>query len=894
MKIRYLHIDQFKKFIVPVGVEGFGNGLNVISGPNEMGKSTILEAIHAVLFERHKSKGSIIKSFQHAINDTAPTITLGFELGDQQYKIEKRFIKSPFARLTMPNKLVDGDEAEEELQKLLGFNPAGKTGSSSDTLGLWSVLWVRQGDSLESKLSAFACTTIQSCLENEVGILTGGVSGQTLLPAIETALNEIVDKRDKPRAAYKEVLEKLIDVESDLEKLQVRFVEIDSDLTLLAQRKQELQELQSQEIEAQIFNELSATKERHKAVSEIEANIALIEQTIKLQQNQLETKQKELDERIDLQKNWELAEQEALTASESIEKKIAHESNLARQVSILKEAITALEKSKSALEKERKFLRKMDDVISSQEKLQGLEENCRLAMASYQEHLALQEQADNIHIDAEKIQRLQAAEKAKERAQMALHACATTLTFDIQQEAQALLTVDEKPLASFTQPLQIVDETVIALKDIGSIRVMPGIVDKRTLTAALEKTESQLNALLEESEIETLEAAELALQKKKTLELQASSKLTESQIYVPGDPKQNLPVGAIALETYINTLQNDLQAQLKSLNVEELPSRDTVSHSLTRIDEDLDELDNSYQLKKQELTTLEDNWSQARDTLFHQKLTMQNAQKSAAQLKQQYETIEQENPLDSVQTTIADLTKEINIALKNFEQKKQECGGDTLELLEIRIKRFEDQLANRKDKVNQLNIDIVGLENRIQILEAEGLEETIAFQKAVEEKLQQEKMWYEREAKTLKLLQQVLSDAEMEAKERYLAPVVNKIKPHLQILFPKSTVEIDENFQITGIIRKSDTIESFEHLSSGTREQIAILVRLAFAEMLIEQGKPATLILDDALVFADDERLGLMFDILNLAAQKMQVIVFTCRQKVFESLGGKQIYLIEQ
>ena len=72
---------------------------------------------------------------------------------------------------------------------------------------------------------------------------------------------------------------------------------------------------------------------------------------------------------------------------------------------------------------------------------------------------------------------------------------------------------------------------------------------------------------------------------------------------------------------------------------------------------------------------------------------------------------------------------------------------------------------------------------------------------------------------------------------------------------------------------------------------IAVLVRLAFAEMLVERGEPATVILDDALVFSDDTRIKRMFDILNMAAKNVQILVFTCREQLFDELGGKPLTL---
>jgi len=72
----------------------------------------------------------------------------------------------------------------------------------------------------------------------------------------------------------------------------------------------------------------------------------------------------------------------------------------------------------------------------------------------------------------------------------------------------------------------------------------------------------------------------------------------------------------------------------------------------------------------------------------------------------------------------------------------------------------------------------------------------------------------------------------------------------------------------------------------GTQEQIAVLTRLGFAELLLDQGRPATVILDDALVFPDDNRIEQMFDIMTRAARRMQIIILTCRKRLFTRLGG--------
>jgi hypothetical protein len=80
--------------------------------------------------------------------------------------------------------------------------------------------------------------------------------------------------------------------------------------------------------------------------------------------------------------------------------------------------------------------------------------------------------------------------------------------------------------------------------------------------------------------------------------------------------------------------------------------------------------------------------------------------------------------------------------------------------------------------------------------------------------------------------------------------------------------------------------EAFDRLSNGTREQIAVLVRLAMGARLAERGEAAPIILDDALVYCDDDRIERMFDALSRAGKNQQIIVLTCRLRSFGPLGG--------
>ena len=58
-----------------------------------------------------------------------------------------------------------------------------------------------------------------------------------------------------------------------------------------------------------------------------------------------------------------------------------------------------------------------------------------------------------------------------------------------------------------------------------------------------------------------------------------------------------------------------------------------------------------------------------------------------------------------------------------------------------------------------------------------------------------------REVEALELLLRVLRDAERAAKERYVGPLVRRIRPYLEALFPGADLEVDAAFRITTVAR---------------------------------------------------------------------------------------------
>lgn len=149
---------------------------------------------------------------------------------------------------------------------------------------------------------------------------------------------------------------------------------------------------------------------------------------------------------------------------------------------------------------------------------------------------------------------------------------------------------------------------------------------------------------------------------------------------------------------------------------------------------------------------------------------------------------------------------------------------------------------------------------------------------------------YADEAGGLKLLKSQLEAAIATAQDRMLEPITRRLAPYLAVLFANSGVDFNPNLEITGLTREGRQLTA-EALSGGTAEQIGIAVRLAYARVLAENGRPMPVILDDALVYTDDGRLEAMFRCLELAAEHHQVLVLSCQEARFSKLPGKRLRL---
>lgn len=83
--------------------------------------------------------------------------------------------------------------------------------------------------------------------------------------------------------------------------------------------------------------------------------------------------------------------------------------------------------------------------------------------------------------------------------------------------------------------------------------------------------------------------------------------------------------------------------------------------------------------------------------------------------------------------------------------------------------------------------------------------------------------------------------------------------------------------------RQSSRPQGLQQLSRGTRDQVALALRLALIQVRAETTERCPLVLDDVFITSDDERAAAVADLLmEIAAGGQQVIFLTCQNDVLD------------
>jgi len=878
MRVRALEIENFRKFRQPIHLAGFDDGLNLVCEGNEAGKSTVLDALRAVLFERHGSKSERIQSFRPHGDEVAPTVTLTFETGGETWSVRKRFLQKAEVVLEGPKMRATGDEAEERLQELLGFSRPANRGADADTRGALGLLWVEQGQSFMLNAPGGAARrTLESVLAGEVGAVTGGRRAAAVVQAVDKSLSDLLTATGRPTRRLLAAQQAAEQAAAAAEEAQRELEQFEDVLARLETRRSEdrrlLRDLLSPEQEQQIAA-LGADIERARMAGQtLAAAESHLREAVGIRER--------LEARATTRSGW----RDALTAAAKDRDSAA--ATAAEHAKTLQTAREAERSAASQLEAARGALREAEELRRVAQTTKANGERRRVLSAAFArldaaaaiaaELEAAQRSLASATMTDAALERLQKLERTVVECRSAAAAGAASMEVRLEPAASAALL--NGVAVEGSARLSVTERQVLDIAGIGTVIVEPPAGSEATL-AALRAAEQDLAGFLAQVGHATAEEARAAARARARMEQSEQTLAARLAGACPADPMLKMPAG---LEALRGALAGEARPDACDMPEAAVASGE---HAEARWD-----------AARTAERTAQGRREAAVDALRVAELAEVRLASQVSRATAEHHRLESDLAADLAALGDDDLgeqlaaarTGEARALLARDEARRAAAGLDEAALTRRRGGLVQKRERMREDRLGLVQ-EIAKLEERARTLGGAG-PATRAM--AAAEAADAARVAHERlreDAEVLRLLKQVIGDAQLAASRRYLAPITRRVAPYVSRLLPNASLALGDEYTPRALIRGGRE-EAADILSKGTQEQLAVLTRIAFADLLIEKGKPASLILDDALVFADDDRFETVLEILADAAPRMQVIILSCRTSAYRALDAKRIVI---
>jgi len=861
MKIRSITLNNVRRFTSPARVEDIGDGLNVLCEPNEHGKSTLFDAIQALFFKPHSSRDKEVSTLRpHA--GGAPEVTVVVETDEGHFSVAKRWFQKPAATVHRNGTLMaQADEAEAWIADLLGDDTGGPSG----------LIWVRQGmtnltggSKKEQDAALEARRDLMTSVGEEVEAMTGGRRMDIALARCreELAVYATGTGRPKTNGPWKGAQEEVETLKVLRDELALTAKDLHDALAERKRARRDLRELEAPEAAEERRKKLEqaaaahATAQRHAEEVDTEARkVEMARLTAETAQTRLDTIRETLAEQKIATDKVGAAEIEAKLGKELLEaqRKARDEAEVALETAQkdLKAAEGALSLAMRAKAAKAGAERRheLEDRISKAERTRSVMETAAVTARSGP--------------DAETLGQLEALAAAHATSIAARNATATQVIARYTEGRDGTIRAGETTLIE-GETLALPRSTRLTIEGVGALEVRPSDAghDKSTVEAA----EQKLHDALKEAGVDDLDAARTAAATRDEAErsLREAKAVFDSLAPEGIDRLREALAQIPILDTETDAVDPDVaEAALERARVthdKARLSRDTASEGLADARSEATRAETT-------LVSLKDRLKRADDALTKVGNTS-------------------ENELAATAAAAAEVLKAAQAA---YAQKAQDAPD--LASTKAALTRAESIEAQAREQIAHLKPLLARLDERIGRSSGDAVEERLA---ETEEKLEAAKETLariEHEVAVILRLEKALGAARNEARERYFAPIARELKPLLQLLWPEAELTWGEESLLPDALIRDGQEEPIDILSGGTQEQVALLVRLAFARMLATSGRIAPVILDDALVFTDDDRIERMFDALHRQAGDLQIIVLSCRQRAFRDLGGHALRL---
>lgn len=914
-RIELRHVKQIESLVL----EPNQNGVTVVHGDNESGKSTLIEAFNILISDsKVKSNKADVKALKPIGSDEKPMVEATLRIGQYRLTYHRVFAgSSSKATLKIHEPVVEsfsGTEAFNKFREILGEH-------SDETLR--SAMSIKQGDILNLN-GLFR----KSGLQRSIGRAAGeedSASTDVSTVVVDEQTQWLMDRAREEREKYFTPRSR----DKWVKAFATQYEELEAAEEAVAEARQQLSEVDrhTHQIERSKQDLARISADREKATQRVaELNTELEE--VQRQEEQLETAAQQVARAVEasealgeeVERRAELratiaslteAEAAAARSVKDAKDKRAEQENKAQA---LQDSVQADRLELDLAHATAEMLRRRQELKDARQRLAGIEKQQETAAELDKRRIDVQQSVDSNEATAQNLKQVDDALQEWKLAVARRDYSATAVRITGPEGA---LIRDEDLAVKLTggvyetkvsgQRTFELGDFFVGVRPTGEVENHEAAAEQKRsqLIDALNRAggQAEIDSRLSDSDVE-LRIADVREKADKRARLEEELKEVSNQlrIAVGGASIAELAEEADRLSTALERTEKQVSAGETAVEhrfakwEQALP----VDHQRDdlRLDSllDLEAMDEDWPLDIQE--RLDQAQQNSQSWVTDTQSALQKAENHLATIsttvslrREDLDNAEQKTSQDELEAAQNKAQQEVAQAqAKHAELQQRHQGLDTADLVDskLRGKREEIRTLDRREKDAEQRILIA----QHELDQAGGSAEELQEAEAHYQRLQSAFAAAERRANAANLLVQVFAEVHEEVKSRYQAPFLNEFTR-----LSKSIFGNDVSYQLDGDMAIEKRIVDgmdvpLDQLSGGATEQIAMLYRLAAAS-LMGRGESVPIFLDDTLGYTDAYRAENMNAVLSLMGREHQIIVTTCDISRFSAIGDAYVTSIE-
>ena len=865
MKLHRLVLTNYRG-IAHREIEFPDHGVVVVSGANEVGKSSMIEALDLLLESRDRSTKKEVKQVKPTNSDVGSEVSAEISCGPYRFVYRKRFHKKCETELTVltpRREQLTGDEAHERVRAIL---------AETVDNDLWHAQRVLQATSTTA-VDLSGCDALSRALDVAAGD-DAALSGTEplLIERIDTEYGRYFTLTGRPTGGWSAAISRLADTEAAVAECAAAVAEVDERVCRHSVLTEQVAELSQQRIAAgprlaaaraaaDWSAELTNQAREAKLVADAAAATGFAAAAAHNGRVRLLT---------------EIETRTATVAAAEAEAKQAADAQSTARADAEASAAAAENAAQvlTDLQRRAESARRTVDQLADREEADRMSARLTKIAAIERDRDRLGAELSTIAVNEELLGRIEDAAAAVDRigGQLALTSAGVEFTAAADIELAA---GDQRVSLSAGESWSItaIGPTTVEVPGVLTARVTPGAttLDVQAKYAAAQQ---ELTAALAAADVVDLAAARSADRRRR--ELQGSrDQLTATVAGLCGDePIDELRSRLAQLRAgqpdQPDPVAPDIAAARAELDAAEAARSAATAESEARrqkavaADARLAELSTCATVLQNKVETQRSELDAATDRLAQERSSVSDENLAAA-------TDAGRQAVDNAERRVIELAGELAGAAPEAVADELAAATEAAESLRD---RYED--AARALREISIELSVFGSEGRQGKLDAAETDREHAASRHAR---------VGGRARAAQLLRSVMTRHRDSTRQRYVEPYRAELQRLGRPVFgPTFEVDIDTDLCIRSRTLDGNTVP-YESLSGGAKEQLGILARLAGAALVTKEDT-VPVVVDDALGFTDPDRLARMGQVFDSVGEHGQVIVLTCSPERYDGVKG--------